>query len=341
MAKNPRQKQKLLYLQKILLEKTDENHGLTVSELIDALDAYGITAERKSIYDDLRILENFGLDICAEKSRTVRYYIGERDFQVSELKLLVDAVQSSKFITEKKSFELIKKVESLASENEAKLLQNQVIISNRVKTANETIYYNVDRLHDAISKNRSVTFFYNEWKLKLGSVEKLTLERRRGGALYRVSPWALCWDDENYYLIAFDEKSESIRHYRVDKMEKISVTESERKGREAVKKISIADYAKSTFSMFAGDTQEITLSVDKGLVGVIADRFGKNIFITSDDDNDNNFIVKVNVNISDQFFGWVFALGDKVKITAPENVCERFKLHTEKVARLYEKEAKV
>ena len=341
MAKNPRQKQKLLYLQKILLEKTDENHGLTVSELIDALDAYGITAERKSIYDDLRTLESFGLDICSEKSRTVTYYVGERDFQISELKLLIDAVQSSKFITEKKSFELIKKVENLASENEAKLLQNQVIISNRVKTANETIYYNVDRLHDAISKNRSVTFYYNEWKLKLGSVEKLTLERRHGGALYRVSPWALCWDDENYYLIAFDEKSESIRHYRVDKMEKISVTEDKRKGREAVEKISIADYAKSTFSMFAGDTQEITMSVDKGLVGVIADRFGKNIFITSDDDNDNNFIVKVNVNISDQFFGWVFALGDKVKITSPENVCERFRVHTEKVARLYKKEAKV
>lgn len=340
MAKNPRQKQKLLYLQKILLDKTDENHGLTVNELIDELDAYGITAERKSIYDDLRILENFGLDICCEKSRTVRYYIGSRDFQISELKLLVDAVQSSKFITEKKSMELIKKVESLAGENDAKLLQNQVIISNRVKTSNETIYYNVDRLHDAISKNRSVTFFYNEWKLNLGTTEKLTLERKHGGALYRVSPWALCWDDENYYLIAFDEKSESVRHYRVDKMEKITVTESKRKGGDIVKNINIADYAKSTFSMFAGDTQEITLSVDKGLVGVIADRFGKNIFITSDDNNDNNFIVKVNVNISDQFFGWLFALGNKVRITAPESVCARFEAHMDKVAELYKKEAK-
>lgn len=341
MAKNPRQKQKLLYLQKILLEKTDENHGLTVNELICELDAYGIAAERKSVYDDIHILESYGLDICSEKTKTVKYYIGSRDFQISELKLLVDAIQSSKFITEKKSLELIKKVESLASESEAKLLQNQVIISNRVKTSNETIYYNVDRLHDAISKNRSVTFYYNEWKLKLGSTEKLTLSRRRDGALYRVSPWALCWDDENYYLIAFDDNSESIRHYRVDKMEKISVTDSERKGAEEVRKIDIADYAKSTFSMFAGDTQEITLSVDKKLVGVIADRFGKNIFITSDENNENNFIVKVNVNISDQFFGWVFALGDKIKITAPESVSARFEAHCLKVARLYEKEAKV
>ena len=341
MAKNPRQKQKLLYLKKILLEKTDENHGLTVNELINELDAYGITAERKSIYDDLNTLGNFGLDIYSQKSRTVKYYIGERDFQISELKLLVDAIQSSKFITEKKSLELIKKLESLASENDAKLLQNQVIVSNRVKTANETIYYNVDRLHDAISKNRSVTFYYNEWRLNLGSTEKLSLVRKHNGALYSVSPWALCWDDENYYLIGYDEKSRSVRHYRVDKMEKITVTAKERSGREVVGGISLADYAKSTFSMFAGDAREITLSVDKRIVGVIADRFGKNIFITSDDNNDNNFIVKVNVNISDQFFGWVFALGDKIKITAPESVRARFTAHLDKAALLYGKEAKL
>ena len=341
MAKNPRQKQKLLYLRKILLEKTDENHGLTVNELISELDSYGIAAERKSIYNDLSILESFGLDIYSEKTRTVKYYIGERDFQISELKLLVDAIQSAKFITEKKSLELIKKLESLASENDAKLLQNQVIVSNRVKTANETIYYNVDRLHDAISKNRSVSFYYNVWKLNLGSAEKLTLVRKHNGASYSVSPWALCWDDENYYLIGFDEKSESVRHYRVDKMEKITVTDNERKGMEIVGGINIANYAKSTFSMFAGDTQEITLSVDKGLVGVIADRFGKNIFITSDENNDNNFFVKVNVNISDQFFGWVFALGDKIRITSPESVCARFEAHIAKVAGLYEKEARV
>ncbi len=341
MAKNPRQKQKLLYLQKILLEKTDENHGLTVSELISELDAYGITAERKSIYDDLHILESFGFDICSEKTTTVRYYIGARDFQISELKLLVDAVQSSKFITEKKSSELIKKVESLASESEAKLLQNQVILSNRVKTSNETIYYNVDRLHDAVSKNRSVTFYYNEWKLNLGTTEKLALSRRRGGELYNVSPWALCWDDENYYLIAYDEDKESLRHYRVDKMEHITVTENERKGGARVEKMNLVEYAKSTFSMFAGEERELTLSVSKTLAGVIADRFGKNVFITADDNNENNFILKVKVNISDQFFGWLFALGEKIEIISPDDVRERFTAHCSKVARLYEKEAKI
>ncbi|MBR2279572.1 MAG: WYL domain-containing protein [Ruminococcus sp.] len=340
MAKNPRQKQKLLYIQKILLEKTDEEHGLTINEIISELDSYGINAERKSIYDDLRILETYGLDICSEKSKTVKYYIASRDFQISELKLLVDAIQSSKFITEKKSFELIKKVESLASENEAKQLQNQVVISNRVKTSNETIYYNVDRLHDAINKNRSVEFYYNQWTLSLGSSEKLKLNRRRGGERYKVSPFALCWDDENYYLIAYDEKNEQIRHYRVDKMEKIELTDNKRSGTDEFEKINLAEYSQSTFGMFAGEKVMVTLSVDNSLVGVIADRFGKNIFITADEENENHFLARVNVNISEQFYGWLFALGDKVKIVSPDEIVNDFNEHLRKVSNLY-KEAKV
>ncbi len=340
MAKNPRQKQKLLYIQKILLEKTDEEHGLTINEIISELDSYGINAERKSIYDDLRILETYGLDICSEKSKTVKYYIASRDFQISELKLLVDAIQSSKFITEKKSFELIKKVESLASENEAKQLQNQVVISNRVKTSNETIYYNVDRLHDAINKNRSVEFYYNQWTLSLGSSEKLKLNRRRGGERYKVSPFALCWDDENYYLIAYDEKNEQIRHYRVDKMEKIELTDNKRSGTDEFEKINLAEYSQSTFGMFAGEKVMVTLSVDNSLVGVIADRFGKNIFITADEENENHFLARVNVNISEQFYGWLFALGDKVRIVSPDEIVNDFNEHLRKVSNLY-KEAKV
>ncbi len=340
MAKNPRQKQKLLYIQKILLEKTDEEHGLTINEIISELDSYGINAERKSIYDDLRILETYGLDICSEKSKTVKYYIASRDFQISELKLLVDAIQSSKFITEKKSFELIKKVESLASENEAKQLQNQVVISNRVKTSNETIYYNVDRLHDAINKNRSVEFYYNQWTLSLGSSEKLKLKRRRGGERYKVSPFALCWDDENYYLIAYDEKNEQIRHYRVDKMEKIELTDNKRSGTDEFEKINLAEYSQSTFGMFAGEKVMVTLSVDNSLVGVIADRFGKNIFITADEENENHFLARVNVNISEQFYGWLFALGDKVRIVSPDEIVNDFNEHLRKVSNLY-KEAKV
>ncbi|MCH5299473.1 MAG: WYL domain-containing protein [Ruminococcus sp.] len=340
MAKKPMQKQKLLYLMKIMLDKTDEMHGLTTEEIKTELARYGIAAERKSLYDDLRVLELYGLDICSEKTKTVRYYVGSRDFQISELKLLVDAIQSSKFITQKKSLELIGKLESLASENEAKLLQNQVIISNRVKTDNETIYYNVDRLHDAISGNLSVSFYYKKWVLDFGSPKKIKLERRHGGKLYRVSPWALCWDDENYYLIGYDEDSEQIRHYRVDKMEKINLTEDSRKGETEFNAIDLAEYSKSTFSMFAGERTDITLRVHERLIGVMADRFGRDVFITRDSESTDHFLLKVEVNVSDQFFGWLFALGDDVRLISPDSVVRRFSDHCNKVIEIY-KEASV
>lgn len=336
MAKNPRQKQKLLFIQKILLEKTDENHGITVNELIKELDSYGITAERKSIYDDIHTLEFFGMDICVEKSKTVKYYVGERDFQISELKLLVDAIQSSKFITEKKSLELIKKLEKLTSTNEARLLQRQVYVSNRVKTNNETIYYNVDRLHDAINKDKTITFYYNQWTIAYGSREKIKLERKRNGEKYSVSPWGLCWDDENYYLIAYEESSDIIKHYRVDKMEHIEVCDEQRLGKDKFKKFDIASYTKSTFSMFSGKETTVKLSVHNSLIGVIADRFGKNLFITKDEDKEDHFVVKITVNLSEQFYGWLFALGDKIKIIAPNEAVESFKKLTEKVSGIYE-----
>lgn len=336
MAKNPRQKQKLLYLQKILLEKTDENNGLTINEIIAELSRYGITAERKSIYDDLESLRVFGLDVCSEKTKTVKYYIGARDFQTSELKLLVDAIQSSKFITEKKSIELISKLETLTSSNEARLLQRHVYVTNRVKTNNETIYYNVDRLHDAINNDRIIEFFYNQWVIDAGSNQKIKLKRKRNGEKYIVSPWALCWDDENYYLIAFDESSKEIRHYRVDKMEKITVTDIERNGKSQFKEFDITSYTKSTFSMFAGAETSVKLSVDKSLIGVIADRFGKDIFIADDNKNSDRFILNIKVSVSDQFFGWLFALGNKISILSPESVKEKYKNHINNVLTCYE-----
>lgn len=339
MSRNPRQKQKLLFLQKILLEKTDECHGITVNEIIEELKKYGISAERKSIYDDLHILENYGLDICSEKTKTVKYYIGSRDFQISELKLLVDAIQSSKFITEKKSIELIKKIESLASHNEAQLLQRQVYVTNRVKTGNETIYYNVDRLHDAISKDKVIEFFYNRWTLNFGSVDKITLERRKGGSKYRVSPWGLSWDDENYYLIGYDDISGEIRHYRVDKMEKIQVLDDKREGRQVFEKFDIASYTKSTFSMFSGEFTDVRLLVHKDLIGVIVDRFSKNIFIAPYENDENYFIFNTHINLSNQFYGWLFALGDKVKLIGPESAVKKYQQQLSAVSSLYNKEA--
>lgn len=332
MPRGPMQKQKLLYLQKIMLEKTDENHGLTASEIISELAAYDISAERKSLYDDLRILEGFGLDICRTKTDTTRYYVGSREFEIAELKLLVDAIQSSKFITEKKSLTLISKLEHLLSEHDGRQLRRQVYVLNRGKNLNEKIYYNVDTLHLAIAEDVQITFKYYKWDVNFGSSKRI-IKRARKNESYRVSPWALRWDDENYYLIAFDKKAGIIKHYRVDKMDSIELTTDRREGREQFEKLDIARYTDSVFSMFGGEETEVTLSLDNSLVGVIADRFGSDIFISQE--TDSSFRVNVRVMLSPQFYAWLFGLGEKVKIIAPESAAREYKQQLSKALELY------
>ncbi len=317
------QKQKLLYLQKIMLEKTDENHGLTINEIKDELESYGIKAERKSLYDDIEILQSFGLDICTVRTNTVKYYIGNRDFQIPELKLLVDAIQSSKFITRKKSLELIEKLGHLVSENDGSQLRREVYVTNRVKTVNEHIYYNVDKIHNAISENKKISFQYFKWELDTTNGNKIVKTARKNGEAYRVSPWALCWDDENYYLIAYDSEAKIIKHYRVDKMERIRLLKDERDGSELYKDFNPARYAKSVFSMFGGEECEVKLLVDNNFIGVIVDRFGSDLFIVKHDEH--SFTVNVNVMLSPQFYAWVFGLGGGVRILAPERAILEFK----------------
>lgn len=317
------QKQKLLYLRRIMIEKTDENHGLTSSEILAELAAYGIQAERKSLYDDLQVLEKFGMDICKTKSSTVKYYVGSRDFELPELKLLVDAIQSSKFITEKKSFSLIHKLEGLASVYEGKELQRQVVISNRAKTMNERIYYLVDNIQNAIATDRKISFRYYRWELDYSGMEKIVKREKVKAGGYVASPWSLCWDDENYYLIAYDSSSNSIKHYRVDKMDKIRLLDEPRDGGKTFEKFDLAGYSKGVFSMFGGTKTNVRLSVDNDCVGVIADRFGKDIYVTKE--SDSTFSVSVDVMTSKQFYAWVFGLGGKVRIISPQNVVDEFK----------------
>ncbi len=333
MARTSRQKEKILYIAKILLEKTDENHKITVNEIIEELSKQGISSERKSIYSDLETLSKFGLDICKEKTISTGYYIGIRDFQMPELKLLVDAIQSSKFITSKKSMELIGKLEKLCSVNDAKLLQRQVFVTNRVKTLNEKIYYNVDTLHNALSLGKQITFIYNKWVLDYNGVEKIKKQHRRDGKLYKVSPWALSWDDEYYYLIAYEKESEKLKHYRVDKMQDIVIINEEREGQNSFEKFDVASYTKSVFSMFGGKETSVKLSVDNSLIGVIVDRFGKNIFVSKE--SEETFCVTVKVVLSPQFFGWLFALGTKVKLLEPNNAVEDFSKYLKAVNELY------
>ena len=318
MPRSSMQKQKLLYLQKIMLEKTDEAHGLTVVQLEEELARYGIAASRKALYDDLKILEESGLDVCSTRTKTVKYYVGSRDFEIPELKLLVDAIQSSKFITRKKSLSLIKKLGKLVSENEAKQLVRQVYVSNRVKNVNERIYYNVDKIYAAISGDKQISFIYYMWQVDFGGDPEKRIVRvpRKNGERYCVSPWALCWDDENY---------------RVDKMEDIIVTEAARDGDRQFEKFDIVRYTKGVFSMFGGEETEITLSVDNSLVGVIADRFGSDVFISRE--SDESFRVNIRVMLSDQFYAWLFGLGNKVKIISPKTAINGLK---NKISHIYD-----
>lgn len=333
MPRTSRQKEKILYIAKILLEKSDENHAVTVPQFIEALDALGIKAERKSIYNDLETLSTFGLDICQSRSKTTGYYIASREFQMPELKLLVDSIQCSKFITTKKSLELIKKLETLCSADEAKALQRQVYILNRVKTPNEKIYYNVDKIHNALAKSKQITFVYTEWKLNFGSSEKVVKSPRKNGELYKISPWALSWDDENYYLIAYDKEKDMLKHYRVDKMEKIEITDEDCIGEKTFKKFDIASYSKAVFSMYGGTMTDVKMSFSNDLVGVVVDRFGKDVFITKE--TENSFVAHFKAVVSPQFYGWIFALGSGAKLLAPKKAVQGFTEYLQKVCENY------
>ena len=316
MAHSPT-KLKTLYLMKILLEKTDDNHTMTATDLCEALRAYDLSAERKSIYSEIETLQEFGLDIIANKGPNLGYYIGSRDFELPELKLLVDAVQASKFITSKKSEELITKLESLTNKYDAKQLHRDVYIHNRPKADNETIYYNVDKLHMAMHTRVQIKFQYAEW------TPKKELQLKKQGEYYIVSPWALTWGNENYYLIAYDERCDEIRHYRVDKMQRISLLADERVGKHRFHDFDLVAFTKKTFSMYGGKDENINLRCDNALAGVIVDRFGKDIMMVPIDDN--HFNINIDVAVSSQFFGWLAGMGNLLEILNPKHVRAEYK----------------
>lgn len=329
MARSEKQKLKLCYLIKILSEHTDANYGLTMQDLIDALEAEDITAERKSIYSDIALLNDFGYDIISEKfGKTYVYKMVSRDFELPELKLLVDAVQSSKFITERKSNKLIRKIENLASIHDAKSLHRHVYVANRIKTTNESVYYNVDYIQTAIAENNKISFKYFQWNSKKERV------LRHDGATYVVSPWALTWDDENYYMVAFDDKDEKIKHYRVDKMLDITVLEdTKRKGKAQFGEQDMALYSKKVFGMYGGKEEDVTLLCKEEMAGVIIDRFGSEVNIIQA--KGDYFKARVRVEISPQFLAWVFSLGDAVEIVSPKSVINEMQKQLDDVAKKY------
>ena len=326
--KGENQKLKMLYIVQLFSRETDDAHKLTMPEIIAKLAAEGVNADRKTLYQDFDELRRFGFDIISEKEgRNYYYYLGSRDFELPELKLLVDSVQSSKFITDKKSGQLIKKLESLVSKYEGSQLHRQVIIAGRVKTMNESIYYNVDKIHAAIGADRQIRFKYFDWNLKK------EMEPRYDGKWYRLSPWALMWDDEKYYLVAYDSKHETIIHYRVDKMTQIGILDEKREGHEAFRKFNIAHYTNTLFGMFAGDETKVTIEAENRLVSVFIDRFGKDIIIAPIDDD--HFRTTITVAVSKQFFGWIMGIDGDVRVVAPDSVVEQIKSEIKRQAERY------
>jgi len=318
MAGDLSPKLKILYLMKILLERTDETHEITMPEIIKALSAYGISAERKSLYSDIELLREYGLDVVGEQhDRAYYYHIGNRQFELAELKLLVDSVQSARFITEKKSNALIKKIEGLASKHEASMLQRQVFVGERVKSENEQILYNIDTLHNAIANNSKITFQYFNW-----NVEK-KMELRHDGAIYEMSPWALTLSDENYYVVCYDAQIDQIKYFRVDKMVHISLTNEPREGLERFRSFDIAAYAKKRFRMYDGEECMVKLLCKNSYAGVVIDRFGSDVSMRKTDEE--HFVVNVNVAASDQFIAWVLSMYEGIKVVEPENVINRIK----------------
>lgn len=313
MGRSENQKLKLLYLKELFETQTDEQHLLTMQEILDELAKLGIHAERKSIYDDLEYLRQFGMDIVNVRGANGGYFLASRTFELPELKLLVDAVQSCRFLSEKKSVQLISKLETLASRHEAKSLRRQVTVAGRVKSMNESVYYNVDLLHEAIQQNSKIHFRYFDYDLD-GS-------RRYRPGVYDASPYALCWQDENYYLVAHSGRH-GLTHYRVDKMAQITLSGEARYMDAQTRELDLSKYGKNVFGMFSGKREQVRLWFDRSLTGVVIDRFGRETMrIPSGEDA---FVCTVEVAVSPNFFGWLASFGVRAKILAPEHVREAF-----------------
>ena len=323
MPRTANQKTKLLYVMGALLRESDEEHPLSMEDLLRYLSEKGIRAERKSVYSDIETLQAFGLDIHGTRGRTAGYYVGERDFELPEIKLLIDSVQSSKFITERKTMQLIRKLASLTSVHEAALMKRQLFVKNRIKSMNESIYYNVDAIHQAIAEDKQIEFRYYSYTV---TKEK---KFRRNGRPYRVSPLALSWAEENYYLIAYEGEAGKIKHFRVDKMDGIRVTERFREGQKLLRETDMAEYTRKNFSMFGGEEQTVTLRFSNRMIGVVIDTFGKDVPIFSVDAD--HFQIRATVAVSPQFFGWLFGLDGEAVITAPREVMDAFQAQLERV----------
>ncbi len=317
MSKRTDPRERVLRILEILYQYSDENHGLTNREINTYLESYGINADRNSVDKDIRFLQKLNVDIITNKVGNHNEYVfGGRIFEVPELKLLIDIVQSSRFITSKKSAELINKLCKLTSKEQAKTLQSNVKVTHRIKSMNESIFINTDTIQSAIINRHRLRFKYFSWDTDKNK------RLHRDGKDYIVEPVTLVWNNTYYYLVAYDTAKEKIRHYRVDKMIKL---------RELQGNISIsidsseeylATFNESMFEMYSGEERDVTMRLPNHLVNVIVDRFGTSVDITKVDDS--HFQTTVTVVVSGQFYGWFFGLDGDTEIIGPDDVREEY-----------------
>ncbi|MDD5863536.1 MAG: WYL domain-containing transcriptional regulator [Firmicutes bacterium] len=313
MPKSDNQKLKIFYILDYLQKNSHRDHPVRASELIAMLEnQHDIACDRKTIYSDIAALQDYGVDIVSLTGKNGGYYIASRNFELPELKLLIDAVQSSRFLTEKKSRELIEKLCSQCSVYDAKLMRRDVLVSGRVKSMNETIYYNVDAIQEAIAQNRQITFRYFDWDL--GGKRKY---RDRD---YQASPYGLCQDNENCYLLAHSARH-GVTSYRVDRMTEIRLTEQARTPCPELTGKALIEHANRLFQMYSGEETTVKLRFHRSLINVVVDRFGRDILLIPDDET--HFVFTVNVAVSPMFLSWVIGFGSKAQILYPQSVIDQ------------------
>ncbi|MCR5508658.1 MAG: WYL domain-containing protein [Lachnospiraceae bacterium] len=325
MPRSENQKLKILYLKDILYKYSDEYHPLSATQICNMLKDLGVEAERKSIYNDIEMLAQYGFDIMKINGREGGFFMGSREFELPELKLLIDAVMSSKFISKRESDKLVKKITSFAGEYDANDLKRQLLSINRIKGQNESILYTVDEINSAIRTNRKLRFKYCEWGTDI------KLKPKKNGEDYEVSPMTLIWDDEYYYMVAYDSAAGIIKHYRVDKMKDASVLEERRDKPDVRPDMSV--YSGKMFGMFGGRSAKICLECPEEMVGILIDRFGQDVRITSGRKGTVN--VHTEAVLGKPFYGWIASVGPRIKLLSPSEAVEGMKGFLKEAASAY------
>lgn len=319
---------KLVKLLEILRRFSDEENPLTTTDLINKLKEGGIACDRRTIYADIKTLNEHGFEVISIKSKgkPTGYYIEDRSFDLPELRILMDAVLSASFITQKKTTVLLDKIADLAGSNRGELLINNVIEFNTTKHTNEVIFYNINEIEEAIIKGKKIGFRYFDYD------ENLERVFRRGGKKYYVNPISMVYTQDNYYLVCYDDFHPNINHYRIDRMTDVFMTRHDINRIKEFEDFNLKKHHRQVFSMFAGYEEKVTFLIDNGLIDAVCDKFGEKIKLKKVGDK-LEFVETV--QISPQFFAWVCAFGDKMKVTAPNDVVEKVKDYAKTLYTMY------